>query len=168
MGFGVPLVTLRPGHALRLQPVPRRPLIPQGHLPHLFFFFSRRRRSFSVWCFLVSCLVGVGGLGGCFCPWSWSLSGGCIVSVSCFGLEALSSFFWVGGVPLAAFSLPLVSWFWVAGLGISAFFASCVSLLQLGKPGPRTRKPPGPCSPLPWRVPPHPSPAGSRRWDALR
>ena len=46
-GFGVPLVTLRPGHALRLQPVPPRPLIPQGFAPeHVFFFFS----SFALGC----------------------------------------------------------------------------------------------------------------------
>ena len=71
-----------------------------------FFFSSRRRRSFLVRCFLVSGLVGVGGLGGWFFrPWSWSLSGGCFVSVSFLGLVALS-FFWVGGVPLAAFSRP--------------------------------------------------------------
>ena len=46
------------------------------HRPAPVFFFFRRRRSFPVRCFLVSCLVGVGGLGGWFFrPWSWSLSG---------------------------------------------------------------------------------------------
>ena len=36
------------------------------HRPAPVFFFFRRRRSFRVRCFLVSCFVGVGGLGGWF------------------------------------------------------------------------------------------------------
>ena len=157
--FGVPLVFLHPGHALRHPPVHLPPHIPQGIAPAPVFFFFRRRRSFPVRCFLISCLVGVGGLGGFFFgPWSWSLSGCCVASVSfeILGLVAIFSFFWVGGVPLAAFSPPLVSWFGVVGLGISAF-------LHLGQLGHPTRNPPGPHSPLSWRVSPHPSPAGSRR-----
>ena len=100
--FGVPLVFLHPGHALRPRSV-RLPLhLHPGVAPHLLFFlFSRRRRSFPVRCSLVSCLVGVGGLGGC--SWSWSLSGCCFVSLS--WPSGAFFFFWVGGVPLAAFSL---------------------------------------------------------------
>ena len=70
--------------------------------PVFFFFVVVARFRFGV--FLVSCLVGVGGLGGwLFRPWSWSLSG-CRFETF-LGLVALSSLFWVGGVPLAAFSL---------------------------------------------------------------
>ena len=66
--FGVPLVFLHPGHALRPRPVHLPPHIPQGIAPAPVFFFFRRR-SFSVWCFLVLVLsvlvvlVGVPGPG---------------------------------------------------------------------------------------------------------
>ena len=52
-------------------PTPTRtpaPHLPQGFAPHLFFFFSRRRRSFAGWVFfLVSCL----GSGWFFRGWVW-------------------------------------------------------------------------------------------------
>ena len=41
VGFGVPLVTLRLGHALRLQPVLPLPLLHQGPAPAPVFFFAR-------------------------------------------------------------------------------------------------------------------------------
>ena len=51
--FGVPLVFLQPGHALRPRSV-RLPLhLHPGIAPHLFFFSFRRRRSFPVRCLLV-------------------------------------------------------------------------------------------------------------------
>ena len=42
---------------------------------------------------------------------------------------------------------------------------SCIYLcrIRLGKPGRPACKPPGPCRPFSWPVPPFPSPAGSRR-----
>ena len=81
-------------------PSPRRSPAP--------VFFFRRRRSFPVRCFFVSCLVGVGGLGGC--TWSWSLSGCCLVSVFPLGLVALSSSSGWVGFPLPRFPcvFPLV------------------------------------------------------------
>ena len=83
-------------------------LSPRHRSRTCFFFFSRRRRSFSVWCFPRSCLVGVGGLGGCTWSWSWSVC--CLPNGAFF----FFFFFWVGGIPLAAFSLrfPLGSRVW--------------------------------------------------------
>ena len=60
--FGVPLVFLHPGHALRLRPVHLPPHIPQGIAPAPVFFFSRRRRSFR---------FGVFSFLSCRCRWSW-------------------------------------------------------------------------------------------------
>ena len=83
------------------------------------------------------------------------------------------SFFWVGWVPLPCFPgvFPMV----LGWVGARFFCFSCYllllasfSLLQLGKHGLPTRKPPGPPRPFPWCVCPHPSPAGSRRADAPR
>ena len=98
-------------------------------LPRACFF--RRRRSFPVRCFLVSCLVGrwswwvfflylvlvFVGLLLCLCFLSWP-------SVAFF-------FFWVGGVRLAAFSLcfPLGSR-GVGGGFACCFLASCISLAR--------------------------------------
>ena len=97
---------------------------PKASLPHLFFFLSSSSLvSGSVFSRFLSCRCWWSWW-VFFCPWSWSLSGCCVTSVSFLGLVALSSFFWVGGVPLAAFSPPLVSWFGVDGLGISA--VSCI------------------------------------------
>ena len=86
------------------------------------------------------------------------------------GLVALLLFFWVGGVPLAAFSLcfPLGSWVgWGCDLCfLSCSLASCVcSVGKLGKLGDPARKPPDPHRSCTWLVTPHPSPAGSRRGD---
>ena len=79
--FGFPLVFLRPARALRHRSVHLPLHLHQGLAPHLFFFFFLS--SSSLVCrlgvfFLVSGLVGAGCLGGCFCPWSWSLLGCCI------------------------------------------------------------------------------------------
>ena len=70
-------------------------------------------------------------------------------------------------VPLAAFSrlFPHVSW---VGGGV-CFCFSCYLLhlasrslrSRIGQHGLPTRKPPGPPHPVPWRVCPYPSPAGS-------
>ena len=87
------------------------------------------------------------------------------------GLVALF-FFLLGwwGSPCRVFSSPLFLGSGWLGWGFLLALASCIflSLLQLGQPGRPTRNPPGPHSPLSWRVPPHPSPAGSCRWDAPR
>ena len=115
--FGVPLVFLHPGHALRPRPVHLPPHIPQGIAPApvVFFFFSSSSLVFGL-VFSRSCLVGVGGLGGCTWSWSWSVC--CLPSGALF-------FFWVGGVPLAAFSLwfPLGSRVWW-GCVLCFFFAA--------------------------------------------
>ena len=75
--FGVPLVFLQPGHALRPRSV-RLLHLHQGIAPHLFFFFSSSSLiSGSV--FARPCSVGVGFLGGCFfCLWSLFFSVRCI------------------------------------------------------------------------------------------
>ena len=77
---------------------------------------------------------------------------------------------WVGGVPLAAFSL-FSPWF-LGGWGVRFVFPvlfSCILRLlcrdRLGKPGDSARKPPGPHRACTLLVPPDPSPAGSRRGD---
>ena len=52
-GFGVPLVLLPRGHALRLQPARPVPHLHQGHRPAPVFFFFRRPRRLvlgSCWC----------------------------------------------------------------------------------------------------------------------
>ena len=70
------------------------------------------------------------------------------------------------GSPCCVLS-PFFPWFWVVGLGISAISCTLASFflcrLRLGKPGRPACKPPGPCRPFSWPVPPYPSPAGSRR-----
>ena len=114
--FGVPLVFLHPGHALRPRPVHFHPHIPQGIAPAPVFFFVRVVVLVFGLVFSRSCLVGVGGLGGCTWCWSWSVC--CLPSGAFF-------FFWVGGVPHAAFSswFPLgsrVSW----GCVLCFFFAA--------------------------------------------
>ena len=57
LGFGVPLVSLLPGRALRLQPVHHARHLHQGHRPALCvcvcFFFRRRRSSFRLGCYSV-------------------------------------------------------------------------------------------------------------------
>ena len=99
---------------------------------------------------------------------------------------------WVGGAPLAVFSLPLPLWrffplggwvplavfspcfppvSWVRGGAILSilFFSPAISCIlhlvlfkgRVGQHGLPTRKPPGPPHPVPWRVCPYPSPAGS-------
>ena len=87
-----------------------------------FFFFLRRRRSFPVRCFLVSCLVGVGGLGGCF---FWSLVLVLFELLLCFCFLSWPSgafFFLLGwwGSPCRVF--PVVSPWFLSGLGARFVF----------------------------------------------
>ena len=55
-GFGIPLVSLRRGHALRARSVRPARLLPLGSAPApvFFFFFLRRRRRSLVWLWLVA------------------------------------------------------------------------------------------------------------------
>ena len=95
------------------------------------------------------------------------------------GLVAFFFFFPLGGwgSPCRVFLLPPVSvvfcFLWVGWVPLPCFpggfpvsFLPC--RIGLGQDGLPTRKPPGPPRPFPWRVCPHPSPAGSRRVDAPR
>ena len=123
--------------------------------------------------------------------WSFQVLPPAISSGFCFSFLASSGascFLWVGGVPLAAFSLPLPLWlpfllgWWVPLAAFSRLFPhvswvgggvcfcfSCYLLhlasrslrSRIGQHGLPTRKPPGPPHPVPWRVCPYPSPAGS-------
>ena len=117
------------------------------------------------------------------------------VSFSVFlRLVALSFFFWVGGVPLAVFSLSppllaLLSSGWVGspcrvfpvfspwfsggwGVVFCVFVSPAIScILRLSSLATRTTwstdpQTPRPPRPFPWCVGPDPSPAGSRRSDA--
>ena len=128
--FGVPLVFLHPGHALRPRPVHLPPHIPQGIAPApVFFFFSSSPLVFGL-VFSRSCLVGVGGFGGGTWSWSWSVC--CVASVSFLGLVAISFFFWVGGgSPCRVFSSPcfLVRGGWVGDFGCFLHLASSLSCI---------------------------------------
>ena len=76
--FGVPLVFLHPGHALRPRSV-RLPLhLHPGFAPHLFFFSSSSLVSGSVFSRFLSCRCRWSWW-VVFCPWSWSLSGCCFL-----------------------------------------------------------------------------------------
>ena len=111
--------------------------------PVFFFFFAARSPS---WWFSRVLSFRCGGHGGCLL---WSVMVLCPRFLS-LGLVALSSFLWVGGVPLVAFPrwFPRGSW---VGEGAFSPTVSCILhlLLHLGQPGLRTRNPPGPCSSLP-------------------
>ena len=64
--FAFPLVFLHPGHTHRRQPVHHRLHSPQGHLPHLFFFFSFSSVDIRVGLWLVSLMVGLSFIFGCY------------------------------------------------------------------------------------------------------
>ena len=137
--FGVPLVFLHPGHALRPRSV-RLPLHLHPGQPRtcFFFFVVVARFRFGVFSFLVLSvsvvLVGVPGPGLCRVVF---------VSVFSLGLVALS-FVWVGGVPLAAFSLC----FPLGSLASCCSLASCICL-ALGRvtwsTDPQPPRPPALC-----------------------
>ena len=95
--------------------------------PPPVFFFVRRRRSFSVRCFLVSCLVGVGGLGGCFLSLVLVLVGW--LHCLCFLFWPRGAFFFLlgwWGSPCRVFSSPcfLVLGGWVGDFCILLHLAS--------------------------------------------
>ena len=72
-GFGIPLVSLLRGRALRLRPVRLARLLPLGQAPApVFFFFLRRRRSLFWWWLVSVCLVSL-CLGVCVSGFCFSL-----------------------------------------------------------------------------------------------
>ena len=130
--FGVPLVFLHPGHALRPRPVHLPPHIPQGIAPApVFFFFFFRVVVARFW-------FGVFSFLSCRCRWSW---GGYLVLVlvgllRCFCVLSWPSgdfFFLLGwwGSPCRVFSSPcfLVRGGWVGDFCCFLHLASSLSCI---------------------------------------
>ena len=131
-GLGFPLCSLHPGRELRLLPVLRAPQLPQGIAPRLFFFFFVARSPSRCFSRVLSCLVGVGGHGGCLL---WSVM---VLRCLCFLSRPSGAFFFLLGwwgspcrVFLPPFFLVLAlcwvspCWFPVGGswVGGGAFFS---------------------------------------------